>query len=134
MRTARQFMETFLREQEAYIALRNQRHRALNEKFYSEECLEYPWIGYRTSAFEESLLSVDDSGNSALAPTTGNDKPHRRYHLRVCDGKWEIHKWDEYCWQCEGMGRLRGQTCIFCNGCGWFNLEEFAKSGRLFSK
>ena len=138
MQTAREFMEACLREQAAYIQWHRQYHRVFGQKYYSEECLKYPWIGYRFTAFAELLSTVETLGDTALAFTVnaGTRKKWKRYHLRVSHGKWEIYDEDGHCTACDGTGRNQmpmrfrngrwesnhqPETCFVCGGSGWHN-------------
>jgi hypothetical protein len=138
MQTAREFMQACLREQAAYIQWHHQQHRAFGQKFYSEERLKYPAIGYRFTPFAEQLSTMEISGETALAFTVnaGTGEKWKRYHLRVSQGKWEIYDRDDHCGRCQGTGRYRepmrfcdGQwvahhqmdNCLICGGSGWRN-------------
>jgi hypothetical protein len=138
MQTASEFMETFLRESAVFGERHRLRHRALNEKFYSEECLEYPSIGFRKLPSGALLSTVVTAGDIALACTLDprTREKSRRYHLRVRRGKWEIHALDSWCSVCKGTGNnaqarvlrmanieklSRIEHCLICGGSGWRN-------------
>jgi len=151
MQSPQEFMEAYLSEQAEYIQWHHRQHRVFGEKFYSQERLKIPSVGYRFQAFSELLASVENSGDTALAVTNDSrtGKKWRRYHLRVRRGKWEIYNHDSRCGRCNGTGRFlerlrrhdgewvahnQVENCDICGGSGWLDgckwMKPVAKEGQ----
>jgi len=128
MQSAQEFIESFLREKAVVFRLTRQACHQFDKKFFSESIVtcRSNWNEDRNRNLE-SVSLIDTSNDTVSFITTELifRRTHRkRYHLRISENKWEIHKQEDECFLCKGTGLSAEKPCRHCHGIGWKDYSQ----------
>jgi hypothetical protein len=134
--TARQFMESYLREKAELMKWDRQMRGAFEAKLYTAEIMEriYSLREATADLNRETLSTVVVYPDGARAVTTKPATEHKimiRYHLKMAGQQWKICSTETLCMHCHGSARTaNGSACPRCDGTGWkdYARESFEQS------
>jgi hypothetical protein len=125
MQSPEEFIKCYLREHAELLRAHLHQSTPFHEKYYDEAFLKrYREFHTFESANPESLVSVENSGDTATAITSKilwGTEQGSRYHLTLSEERWRIMKVERRCHYCQGSGNLFGKVCDGCNGTGWWS-------------
>jgi len=128
MHSPQEFMQSYLREHAELLHTQFRQSLPFYEKHYGEAFMRhYHKFHASETQNREALVSVDVSGESAIAITTKTlweSEQRCRYHLVSSKESWRITRIDWRCHLCNGSGRFGDAVCDSCHGEGWQNGKQ----------